>query len=56
MLEAAQAHVIADDVKHSHHLAEYQHPAGPDQAEVSHAHCYNSLQLSSPTSVTDDKG
>ena len=27
MLEAAQAHVVADDVQHAHHLAEYQHPA-----------------------------
>ena len=28
VLEAAQAHVIADDVQHAHHLAEDQHPAG----------------------------
>ena len=27
MLEASQAHVVTDDVQHSHHLAEDQHPA-----------------------------
>ncbi len=27
VLKAAQAHVVADDVQHAHHLAEYQHPA-----------------------------
>ena len=27
VLEAAQAHVVADDVQHAHHLAEDQHPA-----------------------------
>ena len=27
VLEAAHAHVVADDVQHPHHLAEEQHPA-----------------------------
>ena len=27
VLEAAQAHVVTDDVQHAHHLAEDQHPA-----------------------------
>ena len=29
MLEAAQAHVVADDVQHPNHLTEDQHPAQP---------------------------
>ena len=29
VLEAAQAHVVADDVQHAHHLAEDQHAAPP---------------------------
>jgi len=27
VLESAQPHVVADDVQHSHHLTEDQHPA-----------------------------
>ncbi len=27
MLEAAQSHVVADDVQYPHHLTEDQHPA-----------------------------
>ena len=28
VLVASKAHVVADDVQRTHHLAEYQHPAG----------------------------
>ena len=31
MLEATQTHVVADDIKHTHHLAKDQHPAQQDQ-------------------------
>lgn len=34
VLEATQAHVVADDVQHAHHLAEDQHPA----PHKTHAH------------------
>lgn len=38
VLEAAQAHVVADDVQHAHHLAEHQHPARgrPRRVRVPH--------------------
>lgn len=37
MLEASQAHVVADDVQHPHHLAEDQHPAMPSNTSASSA-------------------
>ena len=32
MLEATQTHVVTDDIQHSHHLTENQHPAQQDTA------------------------
>ena len=36
VLEAAQAHVVADDVQHAHHLAEDQHPAAGRMVRAHH--------------------